>query len=96
MQFKYNPEKDAQLISERGVGFEHIILAISEGKLLDIKLHHNPIKYPNQKILYVLLLNEVFAVPFIFEEDGTIFLKTLFPSRKARKLLQKDKILEKT
>jgi hypothetical protein len=85
MQFKYNYEKNALLLAERGVGFEEIIQAISDGNLLDIKLHYNQKKYPNQRILYVRLLAEVFAVPFVEEKNGDFFLKTLFPSRKARK-----------
>jgi hypothetical protein len=52
---------------------------------LDIRKHHNEEKYPNQKILYVRVLDEVYSVPYIEEDGNHIFLKTLFPSRKARK-----------
>ena len=41
--------------------------------------------YPSQNILYVRIISEVYAVPYIKEDKETIFLKTLFPSRKARK-----------
>lgn len=85
MRFKYNYEKNARLLLERGIGFDEIIQAISEGNILDIKDHYNQTKYPHQKILYVRLLNEVYAVPFAKEDDGIIFLITLFPSRKARR-----------
>lgn len=85
MRFKYNHEKNALLLSERGVGFDEIIQAIADGNLLDIRFHYNQKKYPNQKILYVRLLGEVYAVTFIEEMNGDYFLKTLFPSRKARK-----------
>jgi len=84
MNFRYNYEKNSQLLKTRGIGFEEIIQAISEGNILDIRKHHNEIKYPNQKILYVRILKEVYAVPYVEEKDS-IFLKTLFPSRKARK-----------
>jgi len=45
------------------------------------------INHPNQKIAYVELFNEVYAVPFIIEDDGSVFLKTIYTSRKAHKLL---------
>lgn len=85
MNFKYNHEKNAQLLKSRGIGFEEIIQSIAEGNLLEIRKHHNPIKYPNQEILYVRILEEVYSIPYIKESNDTIFLKTLFPSRKARK-----------
>lgn len=91
MEFKYNHEKNAQLLKDRSIGFEEIIHAIAEGNLLDIRKHHNQERYPNQKILYVRILDEVYAVPFIEEVDGSIFLKTLFASRKARKELLDSK-----
>lgn len=83
MDFKYNPEKNAHLLEERGVGFEEIIQAIAEGQLLAITGHPNSEKYPNQKILYVKILSEVYVVPYVEEPNGALFLKTLFPSRKA-------------
>ena len=72
------------MLETRGIGFEEIIQAISEGNILDIRKHPNELKYPDQKILYVRILEEVYAVPFIEEKD-CFFLKTLFPTRKARK-----------
>jgi len=84
MNFKYNYEKNSQLLETRGIGFEEIIQAIFEGNILDIRKHPNELKSPDQKILYVRILEEVYAVPFIEEKD-CFFLKTLFPTRKARK-----------
>ena len=84
MNFKYNYEKNSQLLETREIGFEEIIQAISEGNILDIRKHPNELKYPDQKILYVRILEEVYAVPFMEEKD-CFFLKTLFPTRKARK-----------
>lgn len=56
---------------------------------MGFKYNHekNADKYPHQKILYVRILSEVYAVPFVIEANGDFFLKTLFPSRKARKTL---------
>jgi len=86
MDFRYCYEKNAQLLKTRGIGFEEIIHAITEGNILDIRKHPNEDKYPNQKIFYIRVLEEVYVVPYVVEEkNNSIFLKTLFPSRKARK-----------
>lgn len=85
MNFRYNYEKNSQLLKDRGIGFEEIIQSISNGNILDIRKHPNELKYPNQNILYVRILDEVYAVQFVKEANGCVFFKTLFPSRKARK-----------
>lgn len=86
-KFRYNPEKNAQLIRERGIGFDEIIEEIANGNLLKISDHHNQQMYPNQKILYVKCLSKIYLVPYMEEKGGNIFLKTLYPSRKASKAL---------
>ena len=75
MNFKYNYEKNSQLLQTRGIGFEEIIQAISEGNILDIRKHPNELKYPDQKILYVRVLEEVYAISFIEEEKDCFFSK---------------------
>ena len=85
LQFKYNQAKNNKLLAERGIGFEEIIQAIDSGNLLAVTDHYNK-KYKHQKILYVRILDQVYVVPFVQENKNTVFLKTLFPSRKARKL----------
>ncbi len=85
MEYKYNPEKNSILLAERGIGFNEIIQAIADGNVLGIRDHSNQKKYPHQKVLFVRIVDEVYAVPFVFEDDNTLFLKTLYPSRKARK-----------
>jgi hypothetical protein len=82
---QYNHEKNAWLKQSRGIGFEEIIAAIEEGKVLDVYAHPDQINYPLQKIYVVEALNYIYLVPFVRNEDG-IFLKTIIPSRKAKKL----------
>ena len=72
------------LKKQRGVGFENIVEAISNN-LLDVYDHPNKKKYPNQKIYVVKLYDYVFLVPFLRDGDD-IFLKTIIPSRKAKKI----------
>lgn len=86
MQFRYNTDKNVQLLAERGIGFEEIIEEINNGNLVTVKKHHNQEKYPKQNIMYVRCLGQIYLVPYVVEQGGTIFLKTLYPSRKATKL----------
>lgn len=85
MNFKYSHEKNTKLLQERKIGFEEIIQEINYGNLVDITHHPNMENYPNQRIMYVRVLETIYVVPYVTEEDGSIFLKTLYPSRKATK-----------
>lgn len=90
VNFDFSSEKNGQLICERQVSFEEIISAISEGGLLDVLEHPNVKKYPHQK-MYVVALNEyIYLVPFVEKEKGVVFLKTIIPSRKAKKSYLKE------
>jgi uncharacterized DUF497 family protein len=80
--FRWGPEKNDQLVLERGISFEQMVVAIEGGGLLDILAHPNPSKYPNQRVLVVACDGYAYLLPFI-EEDDHFFLKTVIPSRKA-------------
>jgi len=82
MVFRWDPQKNAQLMRERGLSFEQIVLAVEGGDLLHVIEHPNPARYPEQKIMVVAMDAYAFLVPFVQEEDG-YFLKTIIPSRKA-------------
>ena len=90
-QFDFSAEKNQQLIEQRGISFEEVIVAIKEGAVLDILPHPNPTKYPNQMV-YVLYINDyVYLVPFVRKDKKTVFLKTIFPHRKLTKQYLKNK-----
>lgn len=82
--YEFDPEKNAKLIEVRNISFEEIIIALGTDKLLDIIVHPNKTKYPNQKMYVVELNDYVYLVPFV-EDGNKIFLKTAFPSRQATK-----------
>jgi uncharacterized DUF497 family protein len=89
--FRWSSEKNDLLKQERGIGFEHIVVAVEAGGLLDIVAHPNQEKYPRQRILVVSCDGYAYLVPFV-EEDDHYFLKTVIPSRKAtRNFLKKVK-----
>lgn len=82
--FRWSPEKNETLKTERGVSFESIVVAVESGGLLDILAHPNQAKYPRQRVLVVACDSYVYLVPFV-EEENYFFLKTVIPSRKATK-----------
>lgn len=81
----YGKEKNELLKQTRGIGFEEIISAIDSGGILDVYDHLDQTNYPNQKIYVVEALGYVYLVPYINNDKG-IFLKTIIPSRKAKKI----------
>jgi len=80
----WNDEKNKLLQNERGVSFEDIVDAISNGELLDSIKNPSIEKYSNQSVFIVNVKGYVYCVPYI-EDESNIFLKTIFPSRKMKK-----------
>lgn len=79
---KWDPEKSKWLKAKRGVSFEDIKEIIeSEGSLDTVP---NKLKYRNQKIFVVNVKGYIYFVPFV-EDSEKVFLKTLYPNRKATK-----------
>ena len=79
---RWNPEKNLELMHERGISFEEILSSIEQGGLLAILDHPNQRKYPNQRIWVVRVRAYAHLVPLV-ESEEEIFLKTIMPSRKA-------------
>jgi len=80
----WNEGKNKKLKNERGIGFEDVLLAIQEDRLIKTLAHLNKKKYPNQKIMVIELNSYAYVVPFV-EDKEKMFLKTIFPSRKYTK-----------
>jgi hypothetical protein len=83
--FAWSPEKNAQLLAERQLCFEAVVVAIEAGDLLDVQEHPNQQRYPGQRILVVRIKGYIHLVPMI-ETEEHLFLKTIIPSRKANSL----------
>ena len=84
MRYEWSEDKNKLLKDSRDVGFEEVLLAIDEGRLLDVIPHHNLKKYPNQKLFIVRIRGYIYYVPFV-EDEEKIFLKNIVPSRKYQK-----------
>ena len=81
--FDWNTEKNQRLVEQRGISFERIVSAIEQGGLVDVLEHPNQERYRGQKIYVVDIEHYLYLVPFVTGADGTRFLKTIIPSRKA-------------
>ena len=81
--FEWSEEKNQQLIEERGLSFEAIVSAIEQDGLVDVRKHWNQERYPGQLVYVVAIDQYLHLVPFVKQADGTRFLKTIIPSRKA-------------
>ena len=87
--FDWSTEKNQRLIEQRGISFERIVSAIEQGGLLDVLEHPNQDRYPGQ-LIYVVKSDEyIHLVPFVTRADGTRFLKTIIPSRKATRVYRR-------
>ena len=82
--FAWENAKNTKLRADRGIGFEDIVFHIERGDLLDILEHPNPDRYGGQRIFVVQRDDYVYLVLFV-EDEHTVFLKTVIPSRKATK-----------
>ena len=80
--FRWDPDKNEQLVQERGISFEQVTVAVENGDLLQVVQHPNTAKYPRQKIMIVGIEGYAYLIPFV-EETDYLFLKTIIPSRKA-------------
>ncbi|MBL0177371.1 MAG: toxin [Ignavibacteria bacterium] len=83
-RYDWNDEKNEWLKNHRGVTFEDVIFSLAHGGLLDTIEHPNNNRYTDQRLFIVEIEGYVCLVPFI-EDNESIFLKTIIPSRKMTK-----------
>jgi hypothetical protein len=88
LDYAFDPQKNAWLIRERAIGFEQIIALIESSKLIRVLDHPNAEKYSNQLLYEVDVDGYVHVVPVV-REGRILFLKTIYPSRKATKKRRK-------
>lgn len=85
-RLRWSHEKNRLLKQTRGVSFEEIVRHIESDEILDVRKHPSE-RYPHQRIFVIEHADYVYLVPFV-EDDEEIFLKTIIPSRKAKKELR--------
>ena len=82
--YRWNHEKNQYLVATRGISFDEIVQAISDGLVVDDSPHENNGKYPNQRVLTLITREYAYLVPYVMDGNDR-FLKTIIPSRKATK-----------
>ncbi len=83
MVFDWNEEKNNLLLRERNISFENIVFAIRNGRLITVIPSPSP-QHSDQKCFVVNIDNYAYVVPYV--DDGqTVFLKTIYASRKHTK-----------
>ena len=82
--FRWDPQKNEWLKAHRKVDFELVVLKIAGGDILAIIDRGNKARYPNQRIFVIDIGGYAHVVPFV-ESESEIFLKTIIPSRKAKR-----------
>ena len=71
------------------MSFERVVAEIERGGLVDVLEYPNQARYPGQMIYVVEVDSYLHLVPFVTGEDGTRFLKTVIPSRRAMRDYQR-------
>ena len=89
--FDWNENKNQRLVEERGISFERVISAIERGGLVDVLEHPNQERYRGQMIYVVDIEQYIYLVPYVTRSDGSRFLKTIIPSRKATRDYRKKR-----
>lgn len=84
MEFFWNEDKNRSLKEDRGISFDEIVRIVESGGLVSDVPHPDRAKYPGQRVMYVDVSGYIYIVPYV--QDGEkLFLKTIYPSRKATK-----------
>lgn len=81
-KLRWNIEKERMLQNEdtrNSITFADCAVAISDGRVLDVRPHPT---LGHQRLAVLNIEDYIYIVPFVIEDDGTWFLKTVFPSRK--------------
>lgn len=81
MVIKWNKEKNELLKATRNISFEQVVEEINAHR--NTKPEINPV-HQNQFITVVKINNYPCVVPFVIEENGDWFLKTVYPCRKMK------------
>lgn len=90
VRFDWSTEENRRFIEQRGISFEFVVSCIEQGGLVSVLEHPNQDRYPGQMIYVVEFEEYIHLVPFVTQTDGTRFLKTIIPSRKATRTYRRS------
>lgn len=79
---RWNDEKAEWLQKRRGIDVVEVARLIEKEKFVAIEKVPSQNNHPGQMMFVVLLDGYAHCVPFVIEDDGNVFIKTVFASRK--------------
>lgn len=84
MSFVWDEKKNTKLRKNRGIDFETIVDLIELG---DFKVFENPSSNHDGQMIFIVKGEPYpYVVPFRNEDNGDVFLITIFQSRKFKKI----------
>jgi uncharacterized DUF497 family protein len=81
-RFEWNEDKNNSLKANRNISFEDVVFSIQNSNILDIV--ESP-THKGQDCFVLNIDNYAYIIPFVYKDTETIFLKTIYPSRKHTK-----------
>lgn len=84
MEIDWSETKNDVLKERYGFGFDRVVAAMEAGAVIGERAHPNPERYGHQWQIIVDIEGYVWVVSFVTDGE-TIFLKTMYPSRKANR-----------
>ncbi|MGV6808684.1 MAG: DUF4258 domain-containing protein [bacterium] len=81
---QWNEEKNRQLKQTRGISFEDVVHALANDQI--IAHYEGKGKFAHQKQFVVNIRQYPYVVPYV-EDEQKLFLKTIFPNRKLKHLI---------
>jgi hypothetical protein len=86
---KWNPDKNKILFETRKITFDEVVQAIGDGYAVSDVPHWNQDKYPDQRIITVMINDYAYLAPYVIDGEH-YYLKTIIPSRKANKMVRNN------
>ena len=80
--FTWSEDKNGLLKRYRGIAFEDIAIKILQRDIVGIEYNHNPLRYPGQHLLLVMVRGYLYSVPYYQIGDYTWHLVTAYPDGK--------------
>jgi uncharacterized DUF497 family protein len=87
VELEWDEAKSRLLKKTRGISFELVEELIRNGKVVDLKKHPNPGKYPDQWLIVLDVDGYPWVVPCEMR-NNRLRLATTFPARKYKHLLR--------
>ena len=85
LKYRYNEEKNEKLKKERGIDFDALM---KDGILLD-NIKNMSSLHQNQMVLVICYNDYCYSIPYVVENDGTLFLKTAHKDRVLNEIYNK-------